>query len=74
MANRLVKRSNSQIRFLVGAGLLAKEADQSIGMSLTHRFREQARSHIGMRRNELSLRFSHSKIDCHDCRYRHLAK
>ncbi|MNF80915.1 Alpha-ketoglutaric semialdehyde dehydrogenase [compost metagenome] len=22
----------------------------------------------------LSLRFSHSKIDCHDCRYRHLAK
>jgi len=29
----------------VGAGLLAKASCQSIHMTLTHRFREQARSH-----------------------------
>jgi hypothetical protein len=31
----------------VGAGLLAKAVDQSKWLWLTHRFREQARSHIG---------------------------
>ena len=30
----------------MGAGLLAKAACQSLSVSLIHRFREQARSHI----------------------------
>ncbi len=29
----------------VGAGLFAKAVDQSVHLKLTHRFREQARSH-----------------------------
>ena len=32
--------------FLVGGGLLPNASCQSISISLTHRFREQARSHI----------------------------
>ena len=39
-------RSDSQHKTHVGAGLLAKAVYQSVHLALTHRFREQARSHI----------------------------
>ena len=39
-------RSNSQHKTHVGAGLLAKAVYQSVHLALTHRLREQARSHI----------------------------
>ena len=37
---------NAELGKIVGAGLLANAVGQSIHLSLTHRIREQARSHI----------------------------
>jgi len=40
------KPDQVQSSLIVGAGLLANAVGQSIHLSLTHRIREQARSHI----------------------------